>query len=208
MNKVITIPKNSRKTLVWKKLQSQDLILEENSRLLLVLILTKGDKLSHNIKIDLKGDKSSIDVIGFIKGKRGDQFNFTTETLYNGKSSHGHIIIKGIQYDHSSTNYQGLIKVNALSKFADAYMAHHTILLSDDASASTLPSMEILNDEVKAGHAASVGQVDDESMYYLQSRGLNQEEAKELLVKGFFGEVLDKISDKPIQKEVREELNI
>ena len=76
------------------------------------------------------------------------------------------------------------------------------LLLSDDAIIHTKPELEIYADDVKCTHGATVGQLDEKAMFYLKTRGLNQSEAKKLLMRAYVGEIIEKITDDNIRKEM------
>jgi Fe-S cluster assembly protein SufD len=86
-------------------------------------------------------------------------------------------------------------------------MSHNTLLMTDHASARTIPALEIKNNDVKAGHAATIGKADPEELFYLQSRGINEQTAKDILVKAFFESLLATIIDPTIRQKISNQLN-
>jgi Fe-S cluster assembly protein SufD len=85
----------------------------------------------------------------------------------------------------------------------DAYQANRNLLLSDQARADSIPGLEILANDVRCTHGATIGHVDDEQMYYLRSRGLPAMEAQRLIVEGFFVPVLDRIPLEGVREGLR-----
>jgi Fe-S cluster assembly protein SufD len=104
----------------------------------------------------------------------------------------------------SRTTFGGLIRVEPHAHFTDAYQKVRNLLLSDDAEANSMPGLEILADNVKCSHGATSGQVDEEQMFYLLSRGIPEIVAKHLIVGGFLDEVIARLSDKKIGDHLRE----
>jgi Fe-S cluster assembly protein SufD len=86
----------------------------------------------------------------------------------------------------------------------DAYQTNRNLLLSDKAEAVSLPNLEIEADDVKCSHGATVGQLDEEELFYLQSRGLDHRAAERLVIFGFFGEVLDRLPLPGVVEELKE----
>ncbi|HEY6566071.1 MAG TPA: Fe-S cluster assembly protein SufD [Actinomycetota bacterium] len=110
------------------------------------------------------------------------------------------LLYKGALRDHSRAVYSGWVYVRPGAQKTDAMQTSRNVVLSEHAKADAIPNLEIEANDVKCGHAASVGPVDDDAVFYLESRGIPHDEAERLIVSGFFQEVLDRVQ---IQ-EVRE----
>jgi Fe-S cluster assembly protein SufD len=95
--------------------------------------------------------------------------------------------------DHSHTVYSGLIRVQRNAEKTDAYQANRNLVLSDHAKADSKPELEILNNDVRCTHGSTVGQVDDEQLFYLESRGISHDDAQRLIVEGFFEDVINRV---------------
>jgi Fe-S cluster assembly protein SufD len=103
------------------------------------------------------------------------------------------LLYKGALKDTSRVVYSGLIHIAPGARGSDAFQTNRNIVLSDEAKADSIPNLEIENNEVRCSHAASVGPVDDDQVFYLQSRGIPRHRAEQLIVTGFFQEVLDRV---------------
>jgi Fe-S cluster assembly protein SufD len=114
------------------------------------------------------------------------------------------LLYKGALRDSSRVVYSGLIHIAPGAKGSNAFQTNRNVVLSDEAKADSIPNLEIENNDVKCSHAASVGPVDEDEIFYLQSRGIPRDEAERLIVRGFFQEVLDKV---PLE-EVRKGLDV
>ena len=88
----------------------------------------------------------------------------------------------------------------------DAFQLNNNLLLSDNANANTMPNLEIFADDVKASHGATVGQLDPEQLFYLNSRGLDLEKARALLVQGYISELIDSVSLAPLKERWQQEV--
>ena len=108
--------------------------------------------------------------------------------------------------DHARTVYAGLIRIEKGAARSDAYQANRNLVLSDHAKATSIPMLEIDNNDVRCTHGATVGPVDPMSMFYLQSRGIPEATARRMIVQGFFGDVLDRIPFEHARKLIEVEL--
>ncbi|MGM0666207.1 MAG: Fe-S cluster assembly protein SufD [Bacteroidota bacterium] len=108
-------------------------------------------------------------------------------------------LFKGVLDDNASGAFNGRILVNRGAQKTLAYQKNNTILLTDDARMDTKPQLEIYADDVKCSHGATVGQLDEDAMFYLRSRGISKEEARLMLMFGFAHEVIEKISTEALR---------
>lgn len=104
------------------------------------------------------------------------------------------LLYKGALRDHSRAVYSGWVHVRPGAQKTNAMQTSRNIVLSESAKADAIPNLEIEANDVRCGHAASVGPVEEETLFYLQSRGIPREEAERLVVTGFFQEVLDRVA--------------
>jgi Fe-S cluster assembly protein SufD len=103
------------------------------------------------------------------------------------------LLYKGALRDRSRAVYSGWVHVRPDAQKTDAMQTSRNIVLSEHAKADAIPNLEIEANDVRCGHAASVGPVDEDAIFYLTSRGIPREEAERLIVSGFFQEVLDRV---------------
>jgi len=113
------------------------------------------------------------------------------------------LLFKGAIKDRARTVYSGLIKVFPNAQRTDAYQANRNLVLSPTARADTIPNLEIGANDVRCTHGATVGQVEDEYIFYLMRRSINRTEAVKLIVDGFFDEVIERVPVPEVQEEVR-----
>ncbi len=126
----------------------------------------------------------------------------TLQTHFKGHSV-SDLLYKNALFDDSRTIFSGLIKVEEDAQQTDAYQTNRNLLLSTSAEANALPGLEILANDVKCSHGATSGQIDDNQLYYLKARGISDKVAKELLVFGFFEDVLGKLKNEEIAENLR-----
>ena len=114
-----------------------------------------------------------------------------------GKSS---MVYKGVLAKKSQASFNGRVHVPKEGQYASAHQANHNLLLSKDAKVHTEPQLEIYADDIKCTHGATVGQLDQESLFYLRSRGIQENDALKLLTDAFTAEIMNKITDPLIRQ--------
>lgn len=146
-----------------------------------------------------EGSHSEVKVVAISAGKQTQGI----DTRVTNKASHsvGHILQHGVIRERGTLTFNGIGHILKGAKGADAQQESRVLMLSDKARGDANPILLIDENEVTAGHAASVGRVDPEEMYYLMSRGLRKEEAERLVIRGFLGSVITAIPVKEVQKE-------
>ncbi|MEE9479541.1 MAG: SufD family Fe-S cluster assembly protein, partial [Kiloniellales bacterium] len=102
-------------------------------------------------------------------------------------------VFKGVLDDHSRAVFQGRIVVHRGAQKTDGHQLNKTLLLSNTAEIDTKPELEIYADDVKCSHGATVGDIDEEALFYLRSRGIPEKQARSLLVQAFLGEAIDEV---------------
>jgi Fe-S cluster assembly protein SufD len=159
------------------------------------LVVTLGGKFSRNeIATSIEGERSMIDMLGLYFAEQGQHFDFRTLQDHVAGQSKSDLLYKGALKDESRAVYAGLIHVGKNAAFTDAYQTNRNLVLSDHAKADSKPELEIENNEVKCSHGASVSQIEENELFYLQARGIPEAEAQRLIVNGFFEEVVSRIS--------------
>ena len=145
---------------------------------------------------------SHVDMLGLYIAD-GTQ-HFDNQTLQDHLAPHAssNLLFKGALSDTGRSVFRGLIRVHPKAQRTDAYQTNRNLILSDGARADSLPNLEIQADDVRCSHAATVGQLDEEEVFYLLSRGIPKGEAVRLVVFGFFAEVLDQLPLEGVRQEL------
>jgi Fe-S cluster assembly protein SufD len=159
-----------------------------------------------NAYFDLDGPGAQAFVHGFIFGDGRQHFHLHTLQRHLKDHATSDLLIKSCLKDRARSVYQGLIQVSVDAQRTDAYQANRNLLLSETARADSIPGLEILANDVRCTHGATIGHVDPEQMYYLEARGLPENEAKRLIVEGFFAPVLDRIPLEQVREQLRAEI--
>ena len=129
--------------------------------------------------------------IFFTDGKQ--RYDYETNLIHNSPDSTGSAQARGVLKGESQSIFKGMIKIVNAAKNSKSYLAHHAMILERTAKSDGIPSLEIDNNEVRATHSASVAQIDEEQLFYLEARGLPYDEARKMIVLGFFEPVLSRV---------------
>ncbi|MAG47179.1 Fe-S cluster assembly protein SufD [archaeon] len=149
----------------------------------------------------LEGNNSRSNNVGMFFGDKEKQFDIYARSFHVGKNTKSNMFTKGIVKDKSKSVYRGLVHVSEDAIGTDGYQKEDILILNDEAEADSIPELEINNDDVKCSHGASISNVDKEKLFYLQSRGVNEEEGKKLIVDGFFYPLLREIKSDFIKQK-------
>jgi len=147
-----------------------------------------------------RGGRSDMLAISVADGDQ--EFDQRTLQDHQQPDTASDLLYKNSLSDRARTIFAGLIRVEPHAHRTDAYQKVRNLLLSDDAEANSMPGLEILADEVRCTHGATSGQIDDEEMFYLQSRGISPLVAKQLIVSGFLNEVVERLNNRPIAEKL------
>lgn len=150
----------------------------------------------------LVGDNSSAEAKAVVVGRGSQIENFTTKSVHFGKDTHGHILQHGVMKEKATSIFNAIGKIEHGATRSNAEQESRVLMLSEKARGDANPILLIDEDDVTAGHAASVGRVDPMQLYYLMSRGISQAEAERLIIHGFLAPVVTQL---PIAS-VREQL--
>ncbi len=198
--------KQGEPIIVTSSLSNSDIHIPANSRLTFIALLQKGWEGTQTLNFHCDGQNSEINFIAFILAKAGETFSFETISNHTVPNTNGYYAVRGAMFDKSQVNYRGQLNIKPKAQITDSYLAHHTLMLSKDARVNTIPSLEIEANDVKAGHAATIGKVDEDTLFYLVSRGISKKDAEHLLIQGFMETDLKKIPDEEIQKLLATEI--
>ena len=177
--------------------------LERDAELQWIQTLLGARTVKTNSYFDLAGPGARAYVHGFMFGDHDQHFHLHTLQRHQKDHCTSDLLIKGCLKDTARSVYQGLIQVSEGAQRTDAYQANRNLLLSDTSRADSIPGLEILANDVRCTHGATIGHVDDEQMYYLMARGLHRATAQRLIVEGFFAPVLDRIPLEHVREQLR-----
>ena len=173
---------------------------KENSISETFIFSSGSDYIKNEVSCNLEGQYSSAFINGIHLLSKNKHHEIRTNTNHLYENTKSYQLIKSVIDDSSKSVYQGKIYVDSKAQKTDGYQLSKAVLLNEQAEFNAKPELEIYADDVKCSHGSASGSLDEDSIFYLMSRGLDQKTAKELLINGFLLDVVEKITDEEIKK--------
>ena len=172
-------------------------------------ILSNGSKfLKNEINCNLNGKYSSAFINGVFSLDADKHHEIRTSVNHLVENTKSYQLIKSVLDDSSKSVYQGKIYVSPEAQKTDGYQLSKCILLDKNTEFNAKPELEIYADDVKCSHGSASGSLNENSIFYLRSRGLNFKQAKKLLISGFFLDVIEKITDEEIKNFIKKTMEL
>jgi Fe-S cluster assembly scaffold protein SufB len=140
--------------------------------------------------VELVGEGAEAEIVGAFRGRNKDQIEIEIEVVHKAKNTSANTHIRGVVGDQARAMVVGTIRVLSGAQQTNSFLAEKLLILSERARAEAVPNLEIEANDVKCSHAATVGKIDEEQLFYLMSRGLRQADARDIIVEGFLAPVL------------------
>jgi len=176
---------------------------DENSVSETYILSAGSDFLKNEINCNLNGKYSSAFVNGIFSLTDNQHHEIRTTINHLTENTKSYQLIKSVLGKDSKAVYQGKILVNSIAQKTDGYQLSKALLLNETSEFNAKPELEIYADDVKCSHGSASGSLDENSIFYLMSRGLSHKQSKELLINGFVLEVIEKITDNEIKNLVK-----
>jgi len=176
---------------------------DENSVSETFILSAGSDFLKNEINCNLNGKYSSAFVNGIFSLTDNQHHEIRTTINHLTENTKSYQLIKSVLGKDSKAVYQGKILVNSVAQKTDGYQLSKALLLNETSEFNAKPELEIYADDVKCSHGSASGSLDENSIFYLMSRGLSHKQSKELLINGFVLEVIEKITDNEIKNLVK-----
>lgn len=157
-----------------------------------------------DLGVELVGNGSSAEVVGLYFGEDHQTLDYRMVMTHRGKNTSSDVLLKGAVEDYAQSVFTGLIRIEKDAVRTSAFETNRNLVLSENAKAHSVPNLEILCDDVVCGHGSSVGPLEQDLLYYLQSRGLSRPRAEQMLIRGFFTEVIDRLPIATVNPAVSE----
>ena len=154
--------------------------------------------------LDLVGEGAMGRMSGFYFTDGNQHLDHDTQQNHFAANTTSDLLFKGALKEQSRSVWQGMIYVAPGAQKTDGYQANRNLILSKEARADSIPGLEILADDVRCTHGATVGKIDPDELFYLHSRGIGQGEAEKLIVEGFFEPIMQRIPFEGVQKRLRQ----
>ncbi len=158
------------------------------------------------METNLAGPGSEARVTGGYAGGAGQHLDYDTTQEHAAPNTNSDLAFRGVLAAGATAVWRGMIKVDPGAQQTDAFQESRNLLLSPEAHADAIPGLEILADDVRCTHAAAIAQVDKEQLFYLTSRGLEEEAAKALIIEGFLESLVERLAEGPVRDSISEAL--
>lgn len=175
---------------------------ERNARLITNTISLHGGLTRNHLYVDLQGEHSEASLYGLSLTDKDQHCDTYTSIEHAQPGCHSNQIFKNVLDDNSTGAFTGRIHVMPGAKKTEAYQRNNSVLMTKAARMNTKPQLVIDNDDVKCSHGATVGQINEEALFYLQTRGINEKEARLMLMFAFAHEVLSNIRVEQLRQSI------
>ena len=222
-NLVIDIKsKSNRKDLAISAIQN-DLILAENSHLSILqkqkigeetalfvseviienrdahvssFILDQGSAITDRfLAAEMIGEGGSVNITGLYNPKNGQRFYYDTQQNHIASYTKSDLLFKGVLGEDAYSSWKGNILISEDTRGTNGYQSNDNLILGPSAKTESIPGLEIITDDVSCSHGVTMGNIDKDQMFYLQSRGINQESAEKLIIDGFLSSAVKRMAD-------------
>lgn len=171
------------------------------------MTLTAGGRMSRNqAQLDLAGENALCRLYGVNLLKDSQHGDTTLEVLHNAPHGQSEQFYRSVLDDRARAVFQGKVLVEKGAHDTDAQQLSNALLLSEGAEMDTKPELEIYDDDVKCAHGATTGQLNDEALFYMRTRGISEKEARGILIKAFVNELVDKFGDDAVKSLLQEQI--
>ena len=185
----------------------QQAVGQRDSMMKLFTVALGGDYARMRAEVRLEGQGANSQQVALYFADANQMHDFRTLQDHAAPRTHSSLLFKGAVKDTSKSVYTGLIRIRENATKSEAFQTNRNLTLSNGAWAESVPNLEIETNDVKCSHASTVGPIDEEQRFYLESRGIQPEIAERLVVLGFFDEVLNRLPALPFVSGLRERVS-
>ncbi|MCB0402903.1 MAG: Fe-S cluster assembly protein SufD [Flavobacteriales bacterium] len=175
---------------------------ESNSRFTVNTATFNGTLMRNNLNVEVNGTYCETNLGGLYLGKGKDHIDNHTVIDHKQPHCNSNEVYKGVLDDESTGVFNGKVFVRQDAQITNAFQQNNNILLSDNATVNSKPELEIYADDVKCSHGSTTGQIDDEAIFYLQSRGISKRNAINLMINAFAKDALEKITIEALEEYI------
>lgn len=226
----IRIPKNTQETLMQETVESCSIVVETGAQLQLIAVqlspaatpiertielhtgalvqLFTGlfDSIDVTTYILLEGNNASVDHAVLYFGSAKQRMNIITNSTHRGKQTLARTRVRGVVVDHAQVNFRGSIAVAHEGSTHGSSLAHEGLLMSRNGRIDALPGLEVATNDVRAAHSSAVHYIRPDQLFYLQTRGLPEPDAKRMIIAGFTQELLHELPDAAFVRQLEQVL--
>src|SRR3989338_10029260 len=144
---------------------------------------------SGTINIDIDSINAEVYIYGVYIGRNKDHFKLNTIQHHLSGNNISDLLVKGVFFDESKFIYEGLIRIDKNAQKSNAYQKNQNLIMSPSVFVDSRPFLEILANDVRCTHGSTTGKLDQEQLYYLETRGISKNQAQRLLIEGFINDI-------------------
>lgn len=181
---------------------------QQDATLTIVVLVRGNTNCAIDVGIHLVGKNSRATIIGIVRGSSDAQITFHTMQHHAAVGTTSNLLVKSILSDCSMFSYDGSIFVDQVAQKTDAYQRNENLLLDKSARARSEPALEILANDVRCTHGATIGTIDKEELWYLATRGIAGEQAREMIATGFLQSAFSLIPDTIIREKIEKQCEL
>ena len=185
----------------------QQAVGQRDSTMKMFTVALGGDYARMRAEVRLEGQGANAQQVALYFADANQMHDFRTLQDHAAPRTHSNLLFKGAVKDTAKSVYTGLIRIRENATKSEAFQTNRNLTLSNGAWAESVPNLEIETNDVKCSHASTVGPIDEEQRFYLESRGIQPEIAERLVVLGFFDEVLNRLPALPFIAGLRERVS-
>jgi Fe-S cluster assembly protein SufD len=178
-------------------------VAERDAQVKNVAVNIGAERARYEAQTRIEGPGADVKMYSLTVAEENQEFDQRTYQIHNAPNAVSDLLYKNALLDSSRTIFSGLIKVAEGAQQTDAYQTNRNLLLDPSADANSMPGLEILANDVKCSHGATSGNVDEEELFYMMSRGIPKRAAMQLMVFGFFEEVIEQVASEELADNLR-----
>lgn len=181
----------------------------ESAEQLTVVLMIHGDGIyAVDVSVHLTVPHSSTTVIGIVQGEGSGEVSFHTMQYHEAPNTTSDLLVKSVLSDRCKMSYEGGIYVDPVAQRTNAYQRNENLLLGEFARAYSMPSLEILANDVRCTHGATIGTINKEELWYLATRGIGKAQASDMIAKGFLQSAFMRVSDTMVRDYIEKKVTV
>lgn len=206
-HKKVHIAKGKKKTVVFDLSDDQvsiDIVVEENAKAYVVLFAKGKEDIDATISVSLVGRSAEAQIIGCIVGADNQSICVKTYQHHMAPETTSNLLVKSVLSDTATFICDGAIRVEKKAQKTNAYQRNENLLLSENTHAESNPSLEILANDVRCTHGATIGSVSSDALWYLSTRGIGEQNGTSIIAQGFLLSPLERLEDQEVKKKLEQ----
>ena len=178
-----------------------ELIIENRDTHVSSFILDQGSAITDRfLAAEMIGEGGSVNITGVYNPKNGQRFYYDTQQNHIASYTKSDLLFKGVLGEDAYSSWKGNILISKDTRGTNGYQSNDNLIIDPSAEVESIPGLEIITDDVRCSHGVTMGNIDTNQMFYLQSRGISQENAEKLIVDGFLSSAVKRMEDKGFEE--------